>query len=123
MKPIERFWQRQRELNSFLWTTELAYCLVKHEQLLDRFSSSELAATAMSEVAAEAWFPNARGNIHYFGTVADMKEALETNFVVVAWSVAVFFVAEFESYVEARFPSWIDARRQETKSPVTVPRP
>lgn len=124
------FTRRQSNLNHFLWTTELIYGIVKQQGILEQYPQDERAWKALSGVRSEAWFPTTKGrvkgdlsdSIKYRGTIGQMRGQLDANFVIVLWSVAAMFVAEFETYVEARFPEWV--KEQSSKSDLfMVPAP
>ena len=110
--PLEVFSLRQTELNRFLWTTELVYGIVKQDKLLDHLPQGKPAWEVLSHVRSEAWFPTAKSQRlrapvgKYSGTVAQMREQVDRNIVIVLWSVAAMFIAEYETYVETRFPGW-----------------
>lgn len=127
--PLEVFTQRQTELNRFLWTTELVYGLVKQDKLLENLPQDEPAWEVLSHVRSEAWFPTAKSRRQgaptgkYGGTVAQMRRQVDKNIVVVLWSVAAMFIAEFETYVEARFAGWFAQESARRKGPFTIPAP
>ena len=127
-QALIEFTRRQSNLNHFLWTTELVYGIVKQRKILEKYPKNDQAWKALSRVRAEAWFPSAKGrgqgdvkgSIKYKGTIGEMRQQLDENFVIVLWSVAAMFVAEFERYIEARFPRWV---ARQTRDAWTVPAP
>ena len=130
--PFKEFTLRQSNLNYFLWTTELIYGIVKQQKILEQYPQNQLAWEALNHIQSEAWFPtakdrikgNVKNSIKYKGTIGEMMQQLDDNFVIVLWSVAVIFVADFEIYVEARFPEWWEYMQpKEGKPPPMVPAP
>jgi hypothetical protein len=113
--PLEEFTGRQSELNRFLWSTELIYGIVKEQAILKDYPQRRKAWDVFSHIRSEAWFPptkakgksNREDAIKYKGSVGQLRLQLDKNFVIVLWTVAAMFVAEFESYVESRFPKWV----------------
>jgi hypothetical protein len=126
--PLEVFSLRQTELNRFLWTTELVYGIVKQDKLLENLPQGKPAWEVLSHVRSEAWFPTAKSRRlgaptgKYSGTVAQMREQVDRNIVVVLWSVAAMFIAEYETYVETRFPGWF-IESTPRKGVFMIPRP
>ncbi len=136
---FKEFTCRQSSLNHFLWTTELIYGIVKQQKILEQYPQDQLAWEALNHIQAEAWFPTTKSRskgddvdsrkYKYRGTVSEMRRQLDKNFVIVLWSVATMFVAEFETFVESRFPIWVEwmiDQKKKTKrddSPLVVPAP
>jgi len=120
---FRQFNSRQRELNHFLWTTELAYGIVKHRQILEKYSTMTPAAEALKDVLSEAWFRSSKGDIKYKGSIGHMRAQLDKNFVFVLSGVAVLFVTYFEVFVQERFPAlWREyrERRRTMPTPTTL---
>jgi hypothetical protein len=121
--PFGLFKSRQTTLNQFLWTTELIYGLVKHKRLLNDLPQDRRAADVLANVVSEAWFPNDKGEIKYRGTIGDMRTQLDANFRLALLNVAMLFVAEYEVYVERRFPRWASHKTRNGQRVLMIPAP
>jgi hypothetical protein len=126
---LAAFTRRQTELNRFLWTTELAYGIVKQDKLLREAPQDAPAWEVLRHVRSEAWTPTAKSRRagapagKYSGSVGAMRRQIESNMSTVLWSVLALFIAEFETYVEHRFAGWFAEKAGERNGPLTIPAP
>src|SRR5712664_1629476 len=97
---MEHLRATQRFLNYFLWSTELAYGhVLAHGP--DQFRDpQQLAADALSNIAAEAWYPSSQGRIKYRETVESFLAHIRSNTTNVCRAVLVFFYSAFEDYLD-----------------------
>lgn len=102
---FKRFTTHQTELNCFLWTTELAYGIIRQRRILDQYPRNSMAWAALNDITCQAWFPNHKGQVKYRGTIGHMQNQIDGNLINVLSSVAILFVTYFEVYVQERIPS------------------
>lgn len=75
----ERLREAQKQLNWFLWSTELAYGFTLtsgDERLQDKEC---LVSESLADVQAQAWYPNHKGSRKYNAKVATFREQIGTN--------------------------------------------
>ena len=131
---LKELGKRQSELNNFLWTTELLYSIVRDERYFENLPPDQLARDALAHIRSEAWVATAKsrkagapsGKFH--GTIAEVREQIDTNVKLAYCSVAVMFIAEFEIFVKHRFAGWFEEAslkhiKDGKKGPFMVPPP
>jgi hypothetical protein len=83
----------QRELNLFLWTSELAYGHFLHDAGKVFGDPDGRAAEVLAHVATAAWFPNQQGRIKYDQTVGQTLVQINKNTVHVYRLVILSFLS------------------------------
>src|SRR5262245_16521897 len=96
----------QESLNSYLWSSELAYgfVLTSTDQ---RLSVDRPVSARLADVESLAWYPNHQGSLHYDPKVSRFKKHLSGNTLFVYRAVLLSWYAYFESYLEARVRAYI----------------
>src|SRR5262245_27368008 len=94
--------EKQNQLNWFLWSSELAYgaVLTSHDARLS--DEKQRISTALSDVQAEAWYPNQKGTVHYDVPVARFLEQLRLNTSHIYPAVLLAWFSHFERFLEER---------------------
>ena len=97
-----RLRESQKELNWFLWSSELSYgCTLTSDDT--RLSVPEInVGEALRDVDAVAWYPNFKGAPKYRARVDTFKEQLAKNATYLYRAVLISWFTYFEYYLETR---------------------
>jgi hypothetical protein len=91
-----------RELNYFLYSTELSYGLVltgADPRLADR---ERFVSKALANVYASAWYPSNQGRVKYRAQVSSFLDQLTRNMQHISRALLVMWYSHFENYLEER---------------------
>jgi len=69
----------QNELNRFLWSSELSYGLVMNSEDKRLTQRQAKVSDALSDVKANAWYPDTKGGFHYDKTIEDFLADIKHN--------------------------------------------
>jgi hypothetical protein len=122
-RVIERAWMAvspemamlrklQRELNYFLYSTELSYglALTGNDSRLANGDAS--VSQALADVYASAWYPSNQGEIKYKVDTSTFLEQLARNARYVSRAVVVQWCSYFEEYLEKRVRRYIHPKQK-----------
>jgi hypothetical protein len=104
---MEKLRGLQRELNYFLYSTELSYGLALTGNDARLQNTTMAVSDALADVYASAWYPSNQGRIKYYTTVAGFLEQLERNARHVSRAIMVQWYSHVEEYLETRVRSLI----------------
>jgi hypothetical protein len=99
---MEKLRGLQRELNYFLYSTELSYGLALTGNDARLADGTMLVSDALADVYASAWYPSNQGKIKYYATVASCLEQLGRNARHVSRAIMVQWYSHVEEYLETR---------------------
>ena len=109
---MEKLRGLQRELNYFLYSTELSYGLALTGNDARLADSTIPASDALANVYASAWYPSNQGKIKYYATVAGFLEQLGRNARHVSRAIIVQWYSHVEEYLETRVRALIGPRQK-----------
>ncbi len=102
----------QRELNHFLYSTELSYGLALTGEDARLANADALVSDVLADVYASAWYPSNQGEIHYKVNTAKFLEQLGRNVRYVSRAVIVQWVPYFEEYLERRVRHFLEPKQK-----------
>jgi len=109
---MEKLRGLQRELNYFLYSTELSYGLTLTGNDPRLADSTIHVSGALADVYASAWYPSNQGKIKYYATVAGFLEQLGRNARHVSRAIMVQWYSHVEEYLETRVRALIRPKQK-----------